>query len=106
LIKVWRSWVARPKPWEVNDRDHAGGKSPFRCVSTTGCRGAGRPGDGRHPRGHCPGPLSTADLRRLGAQIGEALCVIDREQGGGAALAADGITLSSLLTATDLHATT
>lgn len=49
--------------------------------------------------------LSTAGLRDLGAQIGEALCVIDREQGGGAALAVEGIGLSSLLTATDLRAT-
>ncbi|MDP4500423.1 orotate phosphoribosyltransferase [Nonomuraea turcica] len=48
--------------------------------------------------------LSTADLRGLGAQISEALCVIDREQRGAAALAAEGIRLSSLLTATDLHA--
>ncbi|MFI6601664.1 orotate phosphoribosyltransferase [Nonomuraea sp. NPDC050536] len=47
--------------------------------------------------------LSTADLRGLGAQISEALCVIDREQGGVAALAAEGIRLSSLLTATDLR---
>lgn len=49
--------------------------------------------------------LSTAELRNLGAQISEALCVIDREQGGAAALAAEGISLSSLLTATDLRTT-
>lgn len=49
--------------------------------------------------------LSTADLRSLGAHISEALCVIDREQGGAAALAAEGIGLSSLLTATDLRTT-
>ncbi|MBB5776213.1 orotate phosphoribosyltransferase [Nonomuraea jabiensis] len=49
--------------------------------------------------------LSTAELRSLGAQVGEALCVIDREQGGAAALAAEGIRLSSLLTATDLRMT-
>ncbi|MGN9837720.1 orotate phosphoribosyltransferase [Nonomuraea sp. H19] len=49
--------------------------------------------------------LSTADLRDLGAQISEALCVIDREQGGREALAAEGIGLSALLTATDLRAT-
>lgn len=48
--------------------------------------------------------LSTADLRSLGAQIDKTLCVIDREQGGGAALAAEGIGLSSLLTATDMRA--
>ncbi|MFF4620213.1 hypothetical protein [Nonomuraea jabiensis] len=45
--------------------------------------------------------LSTAELRSLGAQVSEALCVIDREQGGAAA----GIGLSSLLTATDLRTT-
>jgi orotate phosphoribosyltransferase len=49
--------------------------------------------------------LSTADLRGLGARIDQALCVIDREQGGGAALAAEGISLLSLLTATDLRPT-
>ena len=48
--------------------------------------------------------LSTADLRGLGAQVQEALCVIDREQGGADALAAEGITLLSLLTAGDLRA--
>lgn len=35
----------------------------------------------------------------------EALCVIDREQGGIEALADDGIKLLSLLTAADLRAT-
>ncbi|MFG1680686.1 orotate phosphoribosyltransferase [Nonomuraea sp. NPDC049269] len=49
--------------------------------------------------------LSTTELRSSGAQISEALCVIDREQGGAAALAAEGIGLSSLLTATDLRMT-
>jgi len=48
--------------------------------------------------------LSTADLRALGADIGSALCVIDREQGGTEALEAEGIDLISLLTATDLRA--
>ncbi|MFI2761975.1 hypothetical protein ACH5A3_24425 [Streptomyces echinatus] len=48
--------------------------------------------------------LSTADLRALGAQVQEALCVIDREQGGADALAAEGIGLLSLLTADDLRA--
>jgi orotate phosphoribosyltransferase len=48
--------------------------------------------------------LSTADLRGLGAQVHEALCVIDREQGGTDALAAEGIRLVSLLTAGDLRA--
>lgn len=47
--------------------------------------------------------LSTADLRGLGAQVGEALCVIDREQGGADALAAEDIELLSLLTAADLR---
>jgi orotate phosphoribosyltransferase len=47
--------------------------------------------------------LSTADLRALGAEIGAALCVIDREQGGSDALRAEGIRLIALLTATDLR---
>lgn len=47
--------------------------------------------------------LSTADLRALGAEVGEALCVIDREQGGFEALAAEGIRLVSLLTAGELR---
>ncbi|WP_405594333.1 hypothetical protein [Streptomyces sp. NBC_01092] len=46
--------------------------------------------------------LSTAELRALGADINSALSVIDREQGGAEALAAEGIELISLLTATDL----
>ncbi|MFJ8043459.1 phosphoribosyltransferase family protein [Kitasatospora sp. NPDC096147] len=49
--------------------------------------------------------LSTADLRGLGAEVTEALCVIDRQLGGAAALAAEGVTLRALLTATDLSAT-
>ncbi|MFE6886762.1 orotate phosphoribosyltransferase [Streptomyces sp. NPDC057694] len=48
--------------------------------------------------------LSTADLRGLGAQVGEALCVIDRDQGGAEALKVEGISLLSLLTAEDLRA--
>ncbi|WP_328624260.1 hypothetical protein OHA88_04140 [Streptomyces sp. NBC_00353] len=48
--------------------------------------------------------LSTTDLRGVGAQVGEALCVIDREQGGSDALAAQNIELLSLLTAEDLRA--
>ncbi|MFK4798779.1 hypothetical protein ACI3K5_08815 [Streptomyces sp. MPA0124] len=48
--------------------------------------------------------LSTVDLRGLGAVVHEALCVIDREQGGAGALAAEGIALLSLLTAADLRA--
>jgi len=42
--------------------------------------------------------LSTADLRALGATVGHALCVIDRGEGGGAALASEGIELVALLT--------
>ncbi|MET7304582.1 orotate phosphoribosyltransferase [Embleya sp. NPDC005575] len=49
--------------------------------------------------------LSTADLRALGADVHQALCVIDREQGGARALSTEGIELLSLLTATDLHDT-
>ncbi|WP_256725738.1 orotate phosphoribosyltransferase [Streptomyces sp. IMTB 2501] len=48
--------------------------------------------------------LSAADLRGLGAHVHEALCVIDREQGGADALAAEGIRLLSLLMAADLRA--
>jgi orotate phosphoribosyltransferase len=47
--------------------------------------------------------LSSADLRLLGGEVREALCVIDREQGGAEALAAEGIELLSLLTADDLR---
>lgn len=47
---------------------------------------------------------STADLRELGARATQAMCVIDREQGGAAALAAEGMELLSLLTAGDLRA--
>jgi orotate phosphoribosyltransferase len=46
--------------------------------------------------------LSTTELRALGADIREALCVIDREQGGRESLAAANLTLHSLLTAGDL----
>ncbi|MEW9533294.1 orotate phosphoribosyltransferase [Microbispora sp. NPDC049125] len=47
--------------------------------------------------------LSSTELRALGADVREALCVIDREQGGAEALAAQGMALLSLLTATDLR---
>jgi orotate phosphoribosyltransferase len=47
--------------------------------------------------------LSTADLRALGAEIDAALCVIDRAQGGAAALATEGVRLHALLTAEDLR---
>jgi orotate phosphoribosyltransferase len=45
--------------------------------------------------------LSTQELRALGAQVSQALCVIDRQLGGAETLAADGIELLSLLTAAD-----
>lgn len=48
--------------------------------------------------------LSTADLRGLGADVREALCVIDRELGGAETLSAQGLQLLSLLTADDLRA--
>lgn len=47
---------------------------------------------------------SSNELRALGADIREALCVIDRQQGGAEALAAEGIGLLSLLTADVLRA--
>jgi orotate phosphoribosyltransferase len=46
--------------------------------------------------------ISSRQLRELGARIGHALCVIDRQEGGAQALAADGITLRALLTRADL----
>ena len=46
--------------------------------------------------------LSTKELRALGADVRDALCVIDREQGGAAALAATDLTLTALLTSDDL----
>lgn len=49
--------------------------------------------------------LSTTDLRDLGADVREALCVIDRQQGGAEALASERIQLLSLLTADDLRTT-
>ncbi len=42
--------------------------------------------------------LSTADLRAEGARISHVLCVIDRESGGKEKLAADGLSMASLLT--------
>ena len=47
--------------------------------------------------------ISTAELRRLGAHVDHALCVIDRQEGGAQALAAEGITLRALLTRADLE---
>jgi orotate phosphoribosyltransferase len=46
--------------------------------------------------------ISTGELRKLGAHVDHALCVIDRQEGGAQALAADGITLRALLTREDL----
>ena len=48
--------------------------------------------------------ISTGELRKLGAHVDHALCVIDRQEGGAQALAADGITLRALLTREDLSA--
>lgn len=41
--------------------------------------------------------ISTRQLRELGAHIAHALCVIDRQEGGTEALAAEGIRLHALL---------
>jgi orotate phosphoribosyltransferase len=41
--------------------------------------------------------ISAGQLRELGAWIGHALCVIDRQEGGAGALAGDGIRLHALL---------
>jgi len=46
--------------------------------------------------------ISTKDLRALGARVEHALCVIDRQEGGAQALAAEGIALRALLTRADL----
>ncbi|MEL6637762.1 MAG: orotate phosphoribosyltransferase [Bacteroidota bacterium] len=46
--------------------------------------------------------LSTKDLRDRGARVAQALCVIDREQGGKEKLAAAGIALQSLLLKSDM----
>lgn len=42
--------------------------------------------------------LSTRELRNFGAKIDDAVCVIDRQEGGAEALAAEGVTLRPLLT--------
>lgn len=47
--------------------------------------------------------ISTGQLRDLGARIEHALCVIDRQEGGAEALAANGIRLLSLLNREDLE---
>lgn len=46
--------------------------------------------------------ISADDLRRLGARIDHAVCVIDRQEGGAEALAVQGIELISLFTRSDL----
>lgn len=47
--------------------------------------------------------VSTRQLRELGARVDHALCVIDRQEGGSEALAADGISLRSLFSRGDLE---
>jgi orotate phosphoribosyltransferase len=46
--------------------------------------------------------ISTRQMRGLGGRIEHAICVIDRQEGGAEALAADGIALRALLTREDL----
>jgi orotate phosphoribosyltransferase len=48
--------------------------------------------------------LSAADLRAAGAEVTDALCVIDRQAGGGEQLARSGIALHSLFTMDQLAA--
>ena len=48
--------------------------------------------------------ISTKDLREMGAEISQALCVIDREAGGREKLADEGIALTSLFTRSELEA--
>jgi orotate phosphoribosyltransferase len=48
--------------------------------------------------------LSTDDLRAAGAVVTDAVCVIDRESGAGATLAASGIALHALFTMYELTA--
>jgi orotate phosphoribosyltransferase len=47
---------------------------------------------------------STADLRERGAVIGDALCVVDREEGGAERLAKHGLRMRALFTADELRA--
>ncbi|MDP9388160.1 MAG: orotate phosphoribosyltransferase [Actinomycetota bacterium] len=47
---------------------------------------------------------SVGDLRRLGAVVTDAVCVIDREAGGREALAEAGVALRSLFTMAELRA--
>lgn len=46
--------------------------------------------------------LSTADLRALGASVDTALCIIDREAGGAAALGAEDVSLRPLFLMSEL----
>jgi orotate phosphoribosyltransferase len=48
--------------------------------------------------------MSTEELRRLGAHVEHVLCVIDRSDGSHDALHAAGLTVSAVLSATDLDA--
>jgi orotate phosphoribosyltransferase len=48
--------------------------------------------------------LSTADLRGIGATVTDVVCVIDRSEGGAEALAAEGLTLRSVVARPDLDA--
>ena len=50
--------------------------------------------------------IYTGELRKLGAHVDHALCVIDRQEGGAQALAVEGIQLRALLTRADLDAAT
>lgn len=48
--------------------------------------------------------LSTRDLRGIGAEVADVVCVIDRSEGGTEALAAEGLTLRSVVDRSDLEA--
>lgn len=48
--------------------------------------------------------LSTAALRGIGATVTDVVCVIDRSEGGGEALASEGLTLRSVVSRADLDA--
>jgi orotate phosphoribosyltransferase len=48
--------------------------------------------------------ISTGELRKLGAHVDHAVCVIDRQEGGAEALSAAGIRLRALLTRAELEA--
>ena len=48
--------------------------------------------------------ISSNDLRTLGAKVAHVVCVIDRSTDHGAALTAEGLTMSALLTRAQLDA--